>query len=136
VINAETGAGGLLAVREAHTATLLKDTALLATGGALTGEGILASAELQQQRSRGHNHVRTATLYITRLPASSNHGKPTTAVRKIGLSPRLLRRKLRNDLYAKTNYALPWIHQALGVYTLNWLLRHVFAAGVASESHP
>ena len=62
--------------------------------------------------------------------------KPTTAVRKIGLSPRLLRRRLRNDLYVKTNYALPWIHQALGVYTLNWLLRHVFAAGVASESHP
>ena len=75
MINAETGAGGLLAVREAHTATLLKDTTLLATGGALTREGILASAELQQQRSRGHNHVGPATLYITRLPASSNHSK-------------------------------------------------------------
>jgi hypothetical protein len=46
------------------------------------------------------------------LVRAATIAKPTTAVRKVGLRPRLLHRKLRNDLYVKTNYALPRIHPA------------------------
>jgi hypothetical protein len=42
-----TGTGGLLAPREAHTATLLKDGTVLVTGGVNSGPA-LATAELYQ----------------------------------------------------------------------------------------
>jgi len=136
VINAETGAGGLLAVREAHTATLLKDTTLLASGRALT------PAEFLRLRSCSNSAVAGTTTSARPLSTSpdllraATIAKPTTTLRKVGLSPHLPGQKMQNDSYVKTNYALPRIHPAQGVYTLNWLLRRVFAAGVASESHP